>query len=276
MARITQAQGRNAFGADPAGYDAGRPDYPPELITHLKRYAGLASGLRIFEVGPGPGRFTERVALERPKALVAIEPDPRLAAYTAKRLAKTRGASVLCSPFEEAVLEPGSFDLGLAATSFHWVDTRTGLAKVFEALRPGGAWAMWWNIYGEAKSKDPFARATDHLFKDIPRTPSHKKGRRQAYGLQVADRTAELKAAGFVKIHHRTLSWRVFMTSEQLVALMATFSPILLMPDAKRKVFLSRLRAIADEKFGGNVERVFQTAIYTARKPLRASRQARN
>ncbi|EQD38338.1 Methyltransferase type 11, partial [mine drainage metagenome] len=51
--------------------------------------------------------------------------------------------------FEEVPLRPGSFDLGVAATSFHWLPERRGLRKVARALRPGGWWAAWGNEHGD-------------------------------------------------------------------------------------------------------------------------------
>jgi SAM-dependent methyltransferase len=56
---------------------------------------------------------------------------------------------VIFSLFEEAALDAGSFDLGISATAFHWLDEATALTKIAELLRPGGWWAMDWNVFGD-------------------------------------------------------------------------------------------------------------------------------
>jgi hypothetical protein len=45
---------------------------------------------------------------------------------------------VRVAAFEDASLPNGSFDLAVAATSFHWIDQHSGLRAVANLLRPGG------------------------------------------------------------------------------------------------------------------------------------------
>ena len=81
MAKIDLSFGRQAFGADPAGYDASRPDYPDWVFETLVERCGLAPGCAAFEVGAGTGKATRRVLALGADPLVAVEPDARLAAY---------------------------------------------------------------------------------------------------------------------------------------------------------------------------------------------------
>ena len=256
------------FGDDPGGYDQARPDYPDRLYQILVERCGVGPGACAFEVGPGPGRFTERLLALGITYLAAVEPDARLADFLRERLGDSAAAvKIENSSFEEVDLPPASFDLGVAATSFHWLEAETALPKALQLLRPGGCWAMWWNVYADAAENDPFARATDDLFKDLSHTPSYGGVLRQAYGLDVPLRERDLTAAGFVDIEHEAIHWRKTMSSDEIVALTATFSSVRLLPAVQNTEFLSRLRTIVDTQFGGAVDRGFVTPVYTARRP---------
>ena len=69
--------------------------------------------------------------------------------------------------FEAADLPEGGFDLGYAASSFHWLDTAVSLEKVASLLRPGGAWAMWWNIHQDPDRPHPFGDAVAPLMLEL-------------------------------------------------------------------------------------------------------------
>jgi SAM-dependent methyltransferase len=260
------SEGRGAFGDDPAAYHAARPDYPDALYAELVRRTGLAAGTRVFEIGPGTGLVTRRLLALGASPLLAIEPDARLAGFLAETLSSP-ALAIRGSTFEDAVLEPGGFDLGVAATSFHWLEQASALARVKTALRPGGWWAMWWTHFGGDKQKDAFQAATDHLFAATPSVPSHGRTGGPPFALDQGARLADLAAAGFEAGEARSWRWTLTLPTPRLVALYATFSPVHALAPAPRAAFLSDLARIADEKFAGAVERPFTAVLYTARKP---------
>ncbi|HLI65204.1 MAG TPA: class I SAM-dependent methyltransferase [Caulobacteraceae bacterium] len=138
MADIDRAFGRRAFGDDPANYDAARPDYPDWVFERLRDRCGLGPGAAVFEVGAGTGKATRPLLAAGANPLVAIEPDARLAAFL--RAQALPGLTVRAAPFEEAELAAAAFDLGVSATAFHWLDEQPALAKIADALKPGGWW----------------------------------------------------------------------------------------------------------------------------------------
>src|SRR5579859_5881772 len=81
MSRISIAEGRRLFGYDPSSYAAARPDYPAGLYDRLVERCGLRPGMPVFEVGAGTGLATRRLLELGASPLVAIEPDPTLAAF---------------------------------------------------------------------------------------------------------------------------------------------------------------------------------------------------
>jgi SAM-dependent methyltransferase len=140
MPKIPLSEGRHLFGSDPLAYANGRPDYPEELYQRLRTRCELGPGVSAFEIGAGTGLATQRLLALGMWRLWAIEPDPRLAAYLRETISSS-WFRVDESAFEEAELPEAEFDLGVAATSFHWLDQSSALTKVYRSLKPGGWWA---------------------------------------------------------------------------------------------------------------------------------------
>lgn len=265
-ANLDISAGRAAFGDDPAAYRDARPPYPEALYARLAERTGLRQGMAVFEIGPGPGLATARLLELGADPLLAIEPDPRLAAWLRQVIADP-ALSISNSTLEEIDLPAAKFDLGAAATSFHWLDQPTALAKVKGALKPGGWWAMWWTNFGAEGAPDPFQDATGHLFKDTPRTPAHGRRGGPSFAMDHAARLADLSGAGFDGAEMDFWPWTITLETHRLVALYATFSPIQALAMDQRAAFLGGLAEIADRDFGGAVERTFSSVLYTARRP---------
>jgi Methyltransferase domain len=98
---------------------------------------------------------------------------------------------VLVATFEEAALEDETFDLGVSATSFHWLDEDAALVKITSLLRSGGWWAAVWNVFGDHSQPDPFHEATRELL-EAPSSPSAGE-RGIPFGLDAAARMAALR-----------------------------------------------------------------------------------
>jgi SAM-dependent methyltransferase len=136
-AGIDRSFGRRAFGADPAKYHAARPAYPEWVFQRLSEACGLRPGAAVFEIGAGTGTATRQLLSRGADPLIAIEPDPRLAAFLRQTITD-QTLQISLVPFEEAELAEVGFDLGVAATSFHWLEEDAALAKIARLLRPGG------------------------------------------------------------------------------------------------------------------------------------------
>jgi SAM-dependent methyltransferase len=259
---IDRSFGRRAFGSDPESYHSVRPQYPDWVFTTLVERCGLADGKTLFEIGPGTGTATGRLLELGARPLIAIEPDPRLSAYLRKNN-RDEALQVMVSTFEEAALEESAFDLGVCATAFHWLLEDSALAKVARLLRPGGWWAMVWNVFGDSSRPDPFHEATRMLL-DGPRGPSAG-----THGIPFAlDNTARVEAlrqtGAFDLIEHRSGAWMLELDADQTVALYATFSEINARQD--RQTVLTELRRIARDKFQDRVTRNMMTSLYIARR----------
>lgn len=269
--RTNLEAGRRAFGSDPLGYDRARPAYPAELALWL-RAAAPSNATRILEIGPGTGRATRLLLNLNPSRILAVEPDARLADFLTDAFPGEPSLQILRSSFEAAELPANSFEMGAAATSFHWLDPQSALPKLHRLLVPGGQWCMWWNLFGDREHPDAFELASTPLFRRLTPDADWRLDGRAPFALETEKRRTELEEAGFEKVEFQRLHWLCPMRSAEVVALAATFSQVSLAAPEPRRHFLLSLGELVDREFGGLVERHFSTAFYTARKPSRSSK----
>lgn len=263
---VPLAAGRQLFGGHPDRYSQARPDYPEELYARLTELCKF-EGSQVFEVGPGTGIATRRLLDLKPSALKAIEPDSRLADYLAARVgARSPQLEILVTGFEEAALSAGCFDIGVAATAFHWLEQRPGLSKVVSLLRPGGWWAMWWNVFGDPDNPDEFQKATQHLFRELPDSRSWQHDGSRPFALDTEARLAQMRAAGLVNCDFQLMRWTLSMDAAHVRSLAATFSQVHYAEPGQQTRFLETLSEFVDREFAGRVERRFLTALYVGMK----------
>ncbi len=266
--RIHRAKLRTVFGRDPARYDRARTAYPPEVFEILTDRCGLAPGKAVFEIGPGTGIATRELLARGADPLVLIEADRRLVRYL-RRTLDLHGADVQfrTGPFERAVLPRAYFDLGVAATSFHWLPARLAFRRVARALRPGGWWAVWNNRHSDPYREGPFSRALISLYAELEGRRTSNATLRAADRRQGAKRLAAARAVGaFERISRQDIHWKVTLSAERVAALWGTFSDVLTLPAARRRWFLAELRRIGNEDLGGRVTVPMLTSVYTARR----------
>jgi SAM-dependent methyltransferase len=265
---------RVLFGTDVAAYDSGRPGYPDRVYELLRTRCGLGPESRVVEIGPGTGQATARL-LDAGGSVVAVEISDEMAS----RLRAKFGHGALdinVGAFEEVALEPASFDLVAAATSFHWVPNRSGLQRSADLLRANGWMALWWNFYGDPSRPDPFNDALVPILRrvapalvDVPGAGNLGTGV-SAYALDVDARISEIDASGrFGPVEHEMISWTGRHGVAEIRAMFASFSPWLALPPEQRTLALDALERLAAEDFDGRVERPYLTSIFIA--PKRAS-----
>lgn len=266
-ARMPREAGRESFGLDPAASERARPAYPSAMYDRLVERSALGHGARVLEVGAGTGLATFELLRRGAAAIVAIEPDARLAQHLRERALRIGAPiEVVGSAFEDYVPAPGAFDVVAAATAFHWVDEARGLALARAALRPGGTIALWWNVFGDPERPDPFHEATTERLSFARSSPSAGTRPGVPHALDAEARRRALSDGGFVDLHHELFRWSAAFTPERLRDLYSTFSEFAQLPEDEREELLDYVETTAVERFGGHVTRPFRTALYIARK----------
>ena len=264
-------QRRSLFSSDVVAYDLGRPGYPDRVYELLRQHCGLGPGTAVLEIGPGTGQATGRL-LDEGASVTAVELGVAMAARLEAKYAG-RNLTVEIGAFEEVALEPQSFDLIVAATSFHWVPADVGLERCADLLHPGGWLGLWWTYFGDPDRPDPFRDALTPIFGEL--APSlldvfpgvaFEAGPRP-YALDAGARTAEIDATGrFGPVHHEVIPWSGRHTAAELRALFASYSPCLALAPAERAAVLDAIEALATDTFGGLVERPYLTLTYLTQR----------
>jgi SAM-dependent methyltransferase len=264
---IDRSEGRRLFGRDPQGYDAVRPDYPPELYSYLTQRGAVGPGSTSLEIGAGNGLATAQLIALGADPITIVEPDQRFAPLLRKIAARADAHCVLVhDSFENADLGSGAFDFVASATAFHWVEQTSGLRKVAQVLKPGGYCGLWWNVFQVLGAADPFHDATFALLADLATTPSGAPNS-VPFALDTQARKAGFADTGlFEEVEQFEMRWTLQLTAAEVGKLYEGFPQIQRLPDDRREQLIKQLVGIAETQFGGHVERGMTSVLYLARR----------
>ena len=263
------------FGGDPETYDAVRLPYPQRIYEILERRCGLGRGKAVFEIGPGTGKATRELLRHGAGPLLLIEADRRLVRFLRRSLGPRRaGLRILPSSFERAKLPAASFDLGVAASSFHWIRPGPGMTKVARALRAGGWFCFWNNHHRDPFRPSRFVHALDTLYQELEGSSLsiwHGMGsdaKARAAFRQERDRIlGQLRSTdAFERVRCETIHWRMSMETDRIVHLWSTFSDTVSWSVRSRAWFLAEMRGLVENEFGGQVTIPILTPVYSARR----------
>jgi SAM-dependent methyltransferase len=129
--------GADSFRAPAEAYDRFIGRYSPQLATALIGFAGVEPGMKVLDVGSGPGALTaalaERVGLDN---VTAAEPSEPFAEACRARVPE---AEVVVASAESLPFADGTFDAALAQLVLNFIpDTVGGVREMTRVTRPGG------------------------------------------------------------------------------------------------------------------------------------------
>jgi SAM-dependent methyltransferase len=234
----------SSFGSVAAEYDRVRPGYPDAALAWL-----LPAGTRrVVDVGAGTGALT-RLLAARGLAVTAVEPDDRMRAVLAARLpdvAALRGSG------ESMPLGDGEEDAVLVAQAWHWMDAGEAAREAARVLRPGGVLG----ILGNAMDVDvDWVGELDAILQVGGRAP---------------ERTREPGPfPGFAPVEHASFPHERRLAPDDVVALAASVSRVIVLPDAERARLLDDVRTLLaghpDTAGRGEVVLPWRAEAYRAR-----------
>ena len=189
--------------------------------------AGVAAhaepGMKVLEVGCGPGSFAETI---RDVELTCLDPSPEMLRVAKKRVDAVRAAQGESpAAYVEAIAESiplpdASFDRVFCLFSFRdFQDKRKGLEEIFRVLKPGGQlvicdagkgnaihglFGRFWMATGVQVIARRITGEKDHPWKGLARSYTH-------YGTNAYYRKM-LKQVGFSQVKGRLL-WPFLMAS---------------------------------------------------------------
>lgn len=207
------------FGAVAAEYVEGRPDYPVEIVEWL-----VGAAQEVADVGAGTGKLTAALVAAG-RSVVAVEPDPAMLAALGREVPQARA---LRGGAESLPLTDASVDAVLFGQAWHWVDVPSASAEAARVLRPGGVLGLVWNV------RDTSVAWVDELSGVI----------RGSAAERMIETDSVRVGAPFGALERRDLRWNRPMTVAQLVAMAASRSAVIALPQEARDGVLEAVRSL--------------------------------
>ncbi|MBB6099056.1 SAM-dependent methyltransferase [Deinobacterium chartae] len=257
---------RATFDTVAEAYDVYRPDYPPEAVDAVFAFGHLRPGDRALEVGCGPGKATLPFA-RRGLRFTCVELGEKLIERARRHLAGLEVRFVHGS-FERFEPEAGAYTLGLAASSFHWLDPQDAYGRFARALRPGGTLALMWNTWEDDAAGADFAAEAQALYRlHAPELARERRAVPRPGGMPLEERLSQIRESGFFgEAELRRFPFERVYAAADYVRLLDTYSGHNVLPAEQKAALYAALRELIEREFSGQVRRRFVTLLYLARR----------
>lgn len=236
------------FGRAADAYVAGRPDYPAPAARWL-----VGEARDVADIGAGTGKLTAVLVAEGCR-VTAVEPDAGM--LDALRI-QVPDATALQGTAEALPLADATVDAVVFGQAWHWVDVDRASAETVRVLRPGGALGLIWNVRDVAV---PWVRELGHVMKG-------------SAAEEMIETDAVRVAPSFGPLERREWRWSRAMTTDQVVAMAASRSYVLALPEEEQAQVLTEVRALAAAHAGpddGRIDLPYTTVAFrTQGSPMR-------
>ena len=250
---------RSSFDKAADVYHRVRPAYPVELIEAAVRYAGLAEGSRVLEVGCGTGLATLPFA-KRGFDITCLELGSALAKVARENLQAYPRVTVVNAALEDWDAAQESFDLFLSAQAFHWVEPEYGVNRAATLLEPGGSVALLWHL--DRSRESAFNQATNPLY---DRYFGNSSDNRTLDDWVTLYRETLTRHPRFSEVTVQTKAWEESYSKTAFLELLSTFSDHRRLEPAAREAFFDEVAGVI-EAHGGSVTRLYETVLLLAKR----------
>jgi SAM-dependent methyltransferase len=241
---------RLMFGTDAYRYDTYRPSYHPDLFAWLADEFRINGDAIVLELGAGTGIASTQMLYYGPE-MHLVEPSAPMAAILETKLDPDVPTTIFPEDFESVDLEDSSYDLVIAAQSWHWLTPGLRSSKVARLLRKGGGLAVFWNV-GEVVNRRT-GIALRRIFDEFDESKrSNDPDRHVIYGsLLLDDYFDELSLSGhFGHIERKFFTRDIDCPLEDLINLISSMSDFIRLDAAAQRRIVARLH----RSFGRRVE----------------------
>ena len=238
-----------SFGSIAAEYDRLRPSPAPAALDWLvPDPCELA-----IDLAAGTGLFTRSLA-PRVGEVIAVEPDPRMREIFTH---KTPGIPIRDGRGESILMPDASADLVTISSAWHWMDPALAGPEIARVLRDGGRLAiLWTHMTYDARLPSP-----DWAALGVQQTVDGAR-------LREVQLPAEVP---FTPVEAASFSYSLNVTKADIVATLATYSPVIALAEAERGRALSVAAQQLEESFPGQDE----VEVMITSGVVRADRQPR-
>jgi SAM-dependent methyltransferase len=236
LAGMTNRQERAmSFGAIAEDYDGLRPQASQQAVDWL-----VPSNCEVaVDVGAGTGLFT-RTLVGRAAQVIAVEPDARMRGVLAER---SPGVRAVEGSGESIPLPDVAADAVFVSSAWHWMDPERAVPEIGRVLRDGGRFGLIWT------SRDrelDWVRNLERLpGETLPEAESLDRFRRRHQNVVLPEPQI------FHNIARETFSFVRTMRVDDAVAMLGTYSRVIIASPEDRAQRLDHARAVLAEHFPG-------------------------
>ncbi len=246
-------------------YDIARPEYPVSLIDDLVENSGIKVSSRILEIGTGTGFLTRALALKG-FTVTGIELGSKLAQKARLNVPKFTNVTILEGDFDTEELEPDSYDLVVAATSYHWLDPLKRGQKIRNIVSKGGTAAIIETRHiDNGRDTFPVSSQECYLKWDKNTTAEFRLPGRDEVVKDGFRYSSEFRD-GFEKTINKNYGTDVEYTASEYRQLLSTYSDIILMEDPSREGLLECLTDMIDKNYGGKITKSYLWQLFLMKK----------
>jgi SAM-dependent methyltransferase len=261
-----RAQLRATFDEAAQLYEEARPGYPAALYEDVVSLSGVPPGGRVLEIGGGTGQATLPLA-RRGYCILGIELGANLAAVARQKLADYPHVEVRTGAFETWPVEEEAFDLVVSATAFHWIDPAVAYPKSAQALRPGGAVALWWNLHVQSEQDRDFFAAVQAVYQRAAPQLIRGDGLPLPAEATVMPVREEIERSGlFGPVSVRRYRWDLTYDAARYLQVLATYSNHRRLEAASRERLFHGIARLIDTEYGGQITKGYLTLLYVAHR----------
>lgn len=248
-------------------YEKFRPGYTDDLYKKLFDYIAIDKSSRVVEVGIGGGQATLPI-LKTGCSLTAVEYGENFAKLCEKKFDEYKKFSVLNEKFENVSLPNSQYDLVYSASAFHWIPENIGYSKVYDILKPGGAFARFANHPYRDKDNPILSAEIDKLYskyycayygEDI-KTETEYSEEQAIHRAQIAEKY------GFVDIKHAMFYRTRTFSAKEYIELLGTYSDHIAIEEKIRTEFFEKIEETINQ-YGGMFTIYDTIDLQLARKP---------
>lgn len=233
---MTDRQERaTSFGSIAEDYDGLRPQPPRQAVDWLAPpHCRVA-----LDLGAGTGVFTRMLA-DKAAEVIAVEPDARMRAVLIERSPDVRAVE---GTGESIPLPDVSADAVFVSSAWHWMDPHRAVPEIGRVLRDGGRFGLIWT----SRDRDvDWVRDLDLLpGEDTPEADSPDRFRRRHENVVLPDPQI------FDNIARETFTFVRTMKIDDVVAMVGTYSRVIIASPAERAERLANARSALHERFPG-------------------------
>jgi SAM-dependent methyltransferase len=252
----------NPYDAVAGSYGAVRPGYPSEVFAAITSYADLHAPPRVLEVGAGTGQATRQMTALG-WIIDAIEPGRQLSVEL-QSASSPRSLRVQNARFADAAVEASSFDLVVAATSWHWIDPEVGYRKARRALRPRGVIGLIWNAH-IPDTTHPDWVPIRRVYLDV--APELADLARLTPDRFDYDPVSELEQSRcFADVEQHVWPFEVSYSAGEFLTLIGTYASHRALDSDRRRRLGDRLRSAIETDLGGNVTKPYEALLVLGRR----------